>query len=280
MNEVLASIKGILLGYIEGFGKALPGFFVFISILFIGWIIAKIVSKSVVKILEKIKVDQFLIKLNLNELFGNKDFSKSIISVVSKFIYYFIFLIAISTAIESLEMQVLTDLITQIIEFFPKVLVASIIFIFGFYLATFIRDLITSTTRSIGMASGGIFGNIVFYFLLIMVSVLAIEQLGIDASLITDNITILIAGVIISGALAYGLAAVDTMGNILAVFFAKKTFAVGQYVRIGDLEGQIVEISSVNITLAKKGKRIIIPAKQFSKESVIISITELNEIDE
>jgi len=130
------------------------------------------------------------------------------------------------------------------------------------------------------MVSGSIFGNIIFYFLLIMVSVLAIEQLGIDASLITDNITILIAGVIISGALAYGLAAVDTMGNILAIFFAKKTFAVGQYIRIGNLEGQIVEINSVNITLAKKGQRIVIPAKQFSKESVIISITELNEIDE
>jgi hypothetical protein len=280
MNEVVTSIKEILIGYIEGFGKALPGFFVFIAILLIGWIIAKISSKTVAKLLEKIKVDQLLLKLNLNELFGNKDFSKSIISVISKFVYYFIFLIAISTAIESLRMQVLTDLIIQIIEFFPKVLVAAIIFVFGFYLATFIRDMISSTTRSLGMASGGIFGNVIFYFLIIMVSVLAIEQLGIDASLITDNITILIAGVIISGALAYGLAAVDTMGNILAIFFAKKTFAVGQYIRIGDLEGQIVEINSVNITLAKKGQRIIIPAKQFTKENVIISVNELKEIDE
>lgn len=280
MSDILISIREILMGYLIGIGNALPTILIFFAILIIGWIIAKVLSKTVSKLLEKAKADQLFAKLNLDQLFGNKDFSKSIINVITKFIYYFVFLIFLSTAIETLNLQVLTDLINQIIDFFPKLLIATIMFLFGYYIATFIRDIITSTTRSVGMASGSIIANAIFYFLLVMISVLAIEQLGIDTSLITDNISILIAGIIISGALAYGLAAVDIMGNILAIFFAKKTFAVGQYVRVGDVEGQIIEINSVNITLAQKGKRIVIPAKQFSKERVIISIDEVKELDE
>lgn len=273
-------IRDILLGYAKTFAAALPVFLKFLVILLIGWIIAKLVSKAIKKLLEKINVGKILDKIGFNELTDGKDLSNSIINVVSKFVYYFIFLIFLSTAVESLGMQVLTDLIASLIEFFPKILIAVIIFVIGFYIANLIRGIILSATRSIGMASGGIIASIVFYFILIMISVTAIEQMNIDASLITDNISILIGGMIIAGALAYGLSAVDVMGNILSVFFAKKTFAVGQYIRIGDVEGQIVEISSVNITIAQKGKRIIIPAKSFTKENVIISVNEVQEIED
>ena len=280
MTDLLELLKEILQGYFTSFMQALPKFVQFLAILLIGWIIAKLVSKAVGKVLEKIQVDKMIDKLNLHELFGSKDFSKQITNIIVKFIYYFIFLITLSTAVDSLQMAVLTELIKQAIDFFPMLMIAVIIFVIGYYISTFIRDLITTATRSVGMASGGLLGNGVFYFLLIMVSITALEQLQIDTSLITNNISILIAGIIIAGALAYALAAVDVMGNILSVFFAKKTFAVGQYIRIGDIEGQIIEISSVNITIAQKGKRVVIPARQFTKESVIISIDEIKEIDD
>ncbi len=273
-------VQDTLLGYAEAFRDALPGFFQFLSILLIGWLIASLVSKGIKKILEKIQIGKLLDKVGLSEYSKGKDLSKSASKAIAKFFYYFIFLITLSAAVESLGMQVLTDLIASAIEFFPKIFVAVLIFIIGFYLSNLIKGMITSTTRSIGMASGAIIANVIFYFIMIMVSVTAIEQLEIDASLITDNISILIAGIIMAGALAYALSAVDVMGNILSVFFVKKTFAVGQYIRIGDIEGQIVEINSVNITVAQKGKRIVIPAKNFTKENVIISINEIKELDE
>ncbi|MEZ5009017.1 MAG: hypothetical protein R2753_12770 [Chitinophagales bacterium] len=273
-------VRETLLGYAKAFAAALPVFFSFLAILLVGWIIAKLVSKTIKKLLEKVNIGKVLDKVGINELADGKDLSTAIINVISKFIYYFIFLIFLSTAVESLGMQVLTDLIASLIEFFPKVLVSVIIFVIGFYLANLIKGIITSATRSVGMASGAIIANMIFYFILIMISVTAIEQMHIDASLITDNISILIGGIIIAGALAYGLSAVDVMGNILSVFFAKKTFAVGQYIRIGDVEGQIIAISSVNITIAQKGKRIIIPAKSFTKENVIISVSEIQEIED
>ena len=273
-------MKNTLFEYADSFMEALPGFFSAILILFIGWLLAKIISKGLNKLLKKIKFDDILRKLNINELGGDKDIAESSSLVVSKFVYYFIFLIFISMSVQKLGMQIITDQMNALIEFFPQVFVAVLIFLIGFYISTLIRNMITSTTRSMGMAAGGIIGNAIFYFLLIVVSITALEQLGIDTLLITSNLSILIAGIIVAGALAYGLAAIDTMGNILSVFFAKKTFAVGQYVRIGEVEGQIIQINSVNIVLAQKGKKIIIPAKNFTKENVIISIDSVKEIDE
>lgn len=280
MEEILSFIEQTLREYAEAFAAALPGFFKFIVILLIGWIIAKVVSKTISTLLKKIDIGNLVEKVGLSQMVKGKDLTDSISTIISKFIYYFILLIFLSTAVESLGMQVITDLIADLINFFPKIFVAIVIFVIGFYIANTIKNVITAALRSMGMASGALIANAVFYFILIMISVTAIEQLEIDASLITDNISILIGGMIIAGAIAYGLSAVDVMGNILAIFFAKKTFAVGQYIRIGDIEGQIIEINSVNITIAQKGKRVIIPAKQFTKENVIISVNEIKELDE
>ncbi len=278
--EEVSIIRDILEGYIKGIAEVLPSFFRALVILLIGWIVAKLISKAVEKLLKRIKLNELLVKLNLNELLGEGDKSSNIASIIGKFIYYFIFLIFLSMAIELLGMQIITDQMTALIEFFPQVIVSVIIFLIGFYIATIIRNAINTATRSVGMAAGSIIANAIFYFLLVMVAVTAIEQLGVDTLLITSNISILIGGIIIAGALAYGLAAIDTMSNILSVFFAKKTFAVGQYIRIGEIEGQIIEISSVNFTIAQKGKKVIIPAKNFTKESVIISIDSVKELDE
>ena len=264
-------LQETLMSYATSFAEFFKQLLGALIILLIGWIIAKIVSKTVKKLLQRIDLGKLLEKSNLTELFGDKNLTGSVTIAISKFIYYFIFLIFLLTATEALGMQAITDQVQALVEFFPKILVAVIIFIIGFYIASFIRDIIVMATKSMGAPAGMIIGNAIFYFLLIMISVTAIEQLGIDTSLITSNISIVIAGLIIGGAISYGFAARDAMGNILSTFFAKRSFIAGQVVRIGNVEGQIIEINSTNIVVQQdNNERIVIPTKRFVSENVAI----------
>jgi len=262
--------RDTLLNYANSMAAAFKTFIGAFVILIIGWIIAKIISKTIKKVLQRIQLGKLMEKSNLQELFGNRDMAETVTNVISKFVYYFILLIFILMATEALGMQAITDQVSALIDFFPKVLVAVIIFIIGFYISSFIRDLITTATKSVGVAGGSIIGSGIFYFLLIIVSVTAIEQMGIDTDLITSNLSIIIAGIIIGGAISYGFAAKDIMGDILSTFFAKKSFETGQFVRIGDIQGQIIEINSTNITILSGDTRIVVPTKQFMSQSVSI----------
>jgi len=280
LNGFAQFFKDTLFSYANSMAAAFKTFIGALVILIIGWIIAKIVSKTVRKVLERIQVGKLLEKSNLQELFGNRDMAKSVTNVISKFIYYFILLIFILMATEALGMEAITEQVSALIDFFPKVLVAVIIFVIGFYIASFIRDMVTTATKSVGVAGGSIIGSGIFYFLLIIVSVTAIEQMGIDTELITSNLSIIIAGIIIGGAISYGFAAKDIMGDIVSTFFAKKSFIAGQFIRIGDIEGQIIEINSTNITVLSNNDKIVVPTKQFMSQSVTILNDVNNERNE
>ncbi|MCP4120356.1 MAG: mechanosensitive ion channel [Bacteroidetes bacterium] len=272
--------KDTLFSYANSMAAAFKTFVGALVILIIGWIIAKIVSKTIRKLLERIQVGKLLEKSNLQELFGNRDMAKTATNVISKFVYYFILLIFILMATEALGMEAITEQVSALIDFFPKVVIAVIIFMIGFYIASFIRDMVTTATKSVGIAGGSIIGSGIFYFLLIIVSVTSIEQMGIDTELITSNLSIIIAGIIIGGAISYGFAAKDIMSDIVSTFFAKKSFIAGQFIRIGDIEGQIIEINSTNITVLSNNDKIVVPTKQFMSQSVTILNDVNNERNE
>lgn len=271
ISSFTSFLQETLLSYANSFAAFFKQFIGALVILIIGWIIAKLISKAVKKILMKIQIGKIMEKANLQELLGNTDLNETVTNVISKFVYYFIFLMFLLTATEALGMQAITDQVSALIDFFPQILVAVIIFVIGYYISTFIRDIISTATKSLGAAGGAIIANAIFYFLLVMVSITAIEQLGIDTELITSNISIVIAGIIIGGAISYGFAARESMGNILSTFFAKRNFTAGQTIIIEGIQGRILEINSTNFVMEKEdGTRIVIPSAKFVSENVTI----------
>ena len=263
-QEVLANLLIII-----------PKFIGAVLVIFIGWIISKIISKLVFKFLKKSKFDSLIDNTQVGEVFGGDKLHGQVSKYISKTVYWVLFLIFFMSGAKILGWTMITDLITQIIEYIPKVFMAIIIFTIGTYMATFIRDVIKTTTKSLGLSTGSFIANIVFYFLLVIVSITALDQAGIETSLISSNLILIIGAILIAGSIAYGFAAKDIMGNILSTFFAKRAFKLGQEVSVGDVRGEIIDMSSISITLWSNDQKIVIPTKKFISDNVTI----LKDID-
>lgn len=262
-------IKDMLASLMATIMDAIPLFLGALLLLIIGWVLAKALSVTLKKVLEKSKVDEMAKKINLGEVTGNAIEIKPS-KILSKILFWVIILIFFVATAERLGLQIVVDQLTALINYVPQLLVSVFIFSIGVYVASFLRDTIKTATSSVGMSSGKLISNIVFYFLLIIISITALDQAGIDTTIISSNLTLIIAAVLLAGAIAYGFAAKGIMANILATFYAKKNFKAGQKIRIKDVEGIITEIDSVSIKIFNGEHYIVLPSKVLIDEKVVI----------
>lgn len=260
---------------LQSFGRKImetvPSILGAIIILLLGWLFARLVSKGLTKLLDLVKFDELGNKIHANEFLEKANVKLSPSQLVGQFIYWILILLVIVSAADALGWHSLSEEVSKLISYLPNLLVAIIFFIVGTFIATFLRDIIRGTSSSLGIGVGRFISSIVFYFLLILVSLTALEQAGVDTSIITSNLLLFLGAILGAGAISYGFASREVLANILASFFSRKTFLIGQTIEIEGERGQIIENSNISVTiLNEKGEKIVIPAHQLITNRVKI----------
>ena len=134
----------------------------------IGYIISKLVAKGLEKTLQKLKIDQLGDKLNEIDMVSKANADIKLSKVFSKAIYYFLLLFFMVAAAEILNMPAISDVFKGIFNFFPKALTALLIIILGLLFAEFMRKILETAMKSLGISSATLISNFIFYFLLFL----------------------------------------------------------------------------------------------------------------
>ena len=104
-----------------------------------------------------------------------------------------------------------------------------------------------------------------------IVTLTALGQAGIDTTIISANLSLILGSILLSAAISYGFASRDVLANILASFFSRKTFAIGQVIELDDAKGKIIATSNISVTiLTEQQEKIVIPAHQLITNKVKI----------
>jgi hypothetical protein len=181
-------------------------------------------------------------------------------AVVSNIFYWVIVFLFLTAATEMLELSVLTNWLSGIATYLPKIITAILIIMIGFIAGRFLREIILS---SMGALYGGFLGKVAQYSVVAVTILIGIDQMQIHIAFLTDLILIVVGGALFGAALAFGLGAKTSVCNILACFYLQKIYKVGQRVRIGSLEGKITRFSSTAVLLEGAEGEICLPAKEF-----------------
>ena len=274
MNE-LTSWSEIFYNSVAAFGRtfmqAIPSIIGAILILFIGWLLAKLISSGVRRILKVIKFDKLADKLNAKDFLQKANINLTPGALIGKFVYWLIILLVIITAADALGWSAVSDEISNLLGYLPQLLAAIVFFIVGVYIATFVRDVIYSATRTLGISAGKVISTFVFYLLLILVVLTALDQAGIDTSIITSNLLLIIGSIMAAAAISYGFASRDVLSSILGSFFSRRTFAKGQTIEIDGQKGKIINMTNVSVTIQlNPNEKLVIPANQLITKQIKI----------
>jgi hypothetical protein len=263
--KYLSEILGKMLLFLPNLVSAL-------IMLIVGFLLAKIVSKLISKALSKTKIDKLSASIRKIEFVDKLNIDFKISSIIGKFFYYFIVLIFLVVSTDILNMPMLSNLIVSIINFVPNLLIAFILLVGGLLVANWLKELVFNIAKSLAMPSASIISNLVFYFVLINVFISVMLQINVNVEFLSTNLSLVIGGIVFAFALAYGLASRPILANIISSFYLKNKYQVGDYVIIGNYEGEIIEKDNFNIILQKDNKKIVIPLSKLNDNEVIIKM--------
>lgn len=234
---------------ITQFVSFVPNLIGAIVVLLIGTLVAKLVASVVKKVLQKAGFDRLGDKLNEIDIIRQLQTEIKLSEIVSKVLYYFILLVFISAATETLGVAAITGMVTSLVNFIPKLIAAAIMLQVGVLVADVLKRGVVGLCASFGIASGRLLGMVVFFFFLIITIISALGQAGINTELLESSFNLLIGGIIFAFAVGYGLASRDVMANIVSSFYSKAKFKEGQTIRFDGVTGQIVRVDATSLTL-------------------------------
>lgn len=270
-----------LYGFLKGIIDYLPNVLGALGILLIGWIISRLTSRLIGKALRRIKVDRLMDQLKSIDLIGKGNISFSPSVFLAKLVYYVLMLIFTVAAVDTLGMDSVSNLITSLLEYLPRMLSAFLVFIVGLFISNFIKNIVSTAATSLGIPSAKLIANFLFYFLFLNVLMIALDQAGVETAFLTSNLTLVLGGVVLAFAFGYGFASRDLMANYLASFYAKDKFRIGDTLNVDGEEGIILEKDNTSIILRKKdGRKVIFPLSMISNRKVeIVSEGEPMEME-
>ena len=177
----------------------LPKLIGFLLILIIGYFIAKIIAKAIGKLLEKVGFDRAVERGGVKKALDRSTFDAS--DLVAKLVFYTLMLFVLQLAFGVFGPNPISELITGVIAFLPKLIVAIIIIVVASAIAAAVKTLIEGTLG--GLSYGKVLAGIASAFILFLGVVAALNQIGVATTVTTPILIAIlatIAGVIIVGA--------------------------------------------------------------------------------
>jgi hypothetical protein len=194
-----------LRAFLHQLGEFVPRLLLAFAIAVAGWLLAKAVRLAVVKSLRAMNFHVLTERAGLDNFLQQGGSSTDTTRVLGALIYWLVILAALVLAFNSLGLAHVTDLLERIALFIPRVIVAVVILAFGTYFAHFIETSVLTYGKNVELADAELLGRLARYAVLVFVLLIALDHLDIGGAIIRQSFLIILSGVVLALALAFGL---------------------------------------------------------------------------
>ena len=227
----------------------IPNLFGALVVVVLGFAVAKLLDALLSKLLAKLGLDRLVGGTGLTKIMGRAGVKVPISTLIGRIVYWFVLLIFLVSAAESLGLQRVSATLDMLALYLPKVFGAALVLLVGVLLAQLVNGLVRGAAEGVGIDYSAGLGRIAQGLVIIISISVAISQQEVKTDLLNHVIVIALLTVGLAVALALGLGSREIAGQIIAGIYVRELYQVGQQVQIGDTEGQIEEIGTVKTTL-------------------------------
>jgi len=265
--ETLTDYKDIA---IENFSVVGLNILKALLVLLFGWFFIKLVLMILKKTLRLIKLEELTKKLNDIEIFEGKKLNINLSKILLKFVKWALLLILIIIVSEMMGLTIVSEEIGNLISYLPQLLSAAAIFVIGLFIANFVKKSIHAFFKSFELSGGKIISQVVFFIFLSIISITALNQAGVNTDIITNNMTLIFGAFLGAFALALGLGSRDVISDLLKTYYTRRTYEIGMKIKYKDVEGEIIAIGDLSMTLKTMNGTLVVPIKEIVGNQVEI----------
>lgn len=204
MNNVDVMFEPVR-AFLVQIGSYLPRLAIALLVLLVGWLLAKALRFAAIRGLRAINFNVLTERAGIDGFLAQGGIERDTTAFVGALVYWLVILGALVIAANGLGLTYVTDLLTRVFLFLPRLFVALLVIVFGAYFARFVSGAVQGYCRNVDMQDADLLGRIAQYAILVFVILIAIEQLAIGGEIVRYTFLILLAGIVLALAIAFGL---------------------------------------------------------------------------
>jgi flagellar biosynthesis protein FliQ len=221
MNQIDWSLEP-LRAFLLRAGEFLPRILLAVVIVVVGWMIAKMVRFAIVKGLRAVNFNVLIERAGMDTFLRDGGIRADTTEILALLFYWLVILASLVIGFNLLGLEYITDLLGRVVWFLPKVMVALLILAFGAYFARFIGNAVIAYCRNVHLQDAEILGRLAQYAILAFVVLIALDQVDVGGDIVRQTFLIVLAGVVLALALAFGIGGKDWAAEMLERWWPRR----------------------------------------------------------
>ena len=199
----------------QGFLGFIPVLVGAIIVFVIGWFISIGVGRLITEILKKVRFNQLFEKGGWKGVLEKAEIkvdAAGFIGAIVKWVFVIVFLLA---AVEILGFVQFAEFLKSVLAYLPNVIVAALIFVVTVILVDIVEKVVRVAVESIKVGFGQMVSAVIKWSIWIFAIIMILYQLGIGRPFMETLFTGLVAMLVISLGIAFGLGGKEVAAGIL-----------------------------------------------------------------
>lgn len=269
----LATLLGTWSAQLSAAAEHLPGVLGAILLLVVGWLLARLVRRSVRAIASA--SNRYLSrKLPVGPMAAVR-VSPLMITLLAEILFWIVLVVAATLALRFAGFSMIAQWLDRVAVYLPNLVAAAVILVVGILLSVFVREQLNphSDADAGHMSRTGRWawlGSLAQWLIVIVAVIVGLDQLGIDVGLLVALAVVCVAAATFTVGAALASGARQYTANLVGIRSARAQISVGQWLRIDDIEGQVVELSTTQIVLETELGRVLLPGHYLDEKVVMI----------
>ncbi len=245
-------------------------------LILIGWLIARIVrstirgtgarlNRGMQRVLRADRAERLSISPTLLRLIGTATF-------------WVILVVFVSFATDLAKLEGITEWLRSVLAYLPTLMFGVVIIVAGHLISLLVRDLLLEGLASAQIEQRELVARLAQAGTFLTAVIIGVHQVGLDISFVTQIIAVALGVILIGFSLAFGLGARGLVANLIGTHYLRRQFQPGVRVRLGEVQGEILEITPTSVVVETDEGRAHLPSRLFG-EQVSVLVTEEREDD-
>lgn len=221
MNPVV-TVTGFWDAFVTKIAVFLPNLLFSIAIIVLGWALCNIIKRVVVRVLKVCQFDTLADRAGIKQALERGGIKQSASDILGLLVFWFLFLIAIVTTLETLNLSGATDTLHTIYLYIPKIVAALVVLILGLYFGNFLESVTRTSCANAGLEQAASIGRAAYFGTVVFVVAGIFEILDIASEIVIWAFILVFGAVCLALALAFGLGGRDVAARSLDKWFEQK----------------------------------------------------------
>lgn len=199
----------------HAFVAALPDLALAFALLFVGWLVAKLVRRLAVRVFRAIRLDVLAERAGIEDFLIQGGVQFTTVTLLASALYWMILLGIFVALLDALGVQAAGGLFARMVNYLPNLVLAVGILVFGSLFARIAGGLVYSYLSNIGSPAAEPISALTRFALLGFVLFTAAEQLAIESRVLVSAFQIAFSALCLALALAFGLGGRDWAASVI-----------------------------------------------------------------